>query len=166
DEAAIGVLAVPGGDALRDDRAAGVLPDVDHLGAGVGLLPVVGRRHRVELADRAVTLEDAAGILPGDRRAGLDLGPGDLRAAALGQAALGHEVVDAPLAFLVAGVPVLDRRVLDRGVVMRDQLDDGGVELVLVAHRRGAAFEVADVRALVGDDQRPFELAGVLGVDA
>src|SRR5688500_5733924 len=80
DEAAIGVLAVAGGDPLRDDRAPGVLPDVDHLGAGVGLLPVVGRRHRVELADRAVPLQDAARILPRDRGARLDLRPGDLRA--------------------------------------------------------------------------------------
>ena len=47
-----------------------------------------------------------------------------------------------------------------------DQLDDGGVQLVLVAHRRRAAFEVADVRPFLGDDQRPLELAGVLGVDA
>src|SRR3546814_6252081 len=31
---------------------------------------------------------------------------------------------------------------------------------------RGAAFEIADIRALVGDDQRAFELAGILGVDA
>ena len=81
---------------------------------------------------------------------------------ALALAALGHEVVDAALAFLVAGVPVLDRRVLDRGVVERDQLDDRGVQLVLVAHRRRAPFEVADRRAFVGDDQRPLELPGVL----
>ena len=57
-------------------------------------------------------------------------------------AALGDEIVDAALALLVAGVPVLHRRVLDLGVVERDQLDHGGVQLVLVAHRRGAAFEV------------------------
>ena len=81
-------------------------------------------------------------------------------------AALGHEVVDAALAVLVAGVPVLNRRVLDRRVVERDELDDRRVQLVLVAHRRRAAFEVAHVRALVGDDQRPLELAGVLRVDA
>ena len=68
--------------------------------------------------------------------------------------------------FLSPGIPVLHRRVLDLGVVERDQLDHGGVELVLVAHRRGAAFEVADVGALVGDDQRALELAGVRGVDA
>ena len=40
------------------------------------------------------------------------------------------------------------------------------MQLVFVAHRRGAAFKVGDVRALVGDDERAFELAGVLGIDA
>ena len=49
---------------------------------------------------------------------------------------------------------------------MREDLDHRGVQLVLVAHRRGAAFEVADVAALVGDDQGALELAGVLGIDA
>src|SRR5205085_6576929 len=36
----------------------------------------------------------------------------------------------------------------------------GGVEL-----RRGAAFHVGQLRAFVADDQRPLELAEVLGVD-
>ena len=31
------------------------LADVDHLGAGVRLLQIIGDRHRVELAHRAVT---------------------------------------------------------------------------------------------------------------
>src|SRR3546814_8026616 len=92
-------------------------------------------------------------ILPGDRRAGLHLGPGDLRVAPAAGAALGDEVVDAALAVLVAGVPVLHRRVLDLGVVQRDQLDHRRVELVLVALRRGAALEVGNVGALIGDDQ-------------
>ena len=48
----------------------------------------------------------------------------------------------------------------------RDQLDHRGVQLVLVAHRGGAALEVAHVGALLGDDQRALELAGVRGVDA
>src|SRR5207245_2174383 len=75
---AVAVLAVPGGDALRHDRAPGVLADVDHFGAGVGLLVVVGDGDGVELANRVLALQDATGILPGDRRAGLDLRPGDL----------------------------------------------------------------------------------------
>ena len=88
----------------------------------------------------------------------------DALAAAI--AALGDEVVDAALAFGVAGIPVLHRRIFDLGVVERDELDHRGVQLVLVAHRRRAAFEVAHIGALVGDDQRALELAGVLLVDA
>src|SRR5688500_7627503 len=79
DLTAVGVLPMPCGDPLRHDRAAGVLAEMNHLRAGVGLLPVVRRGNGVELADRAVSLKDAARILPGNRRAGLDLGPGDLR---------------------------------------------------------------------------------------
>ncbi len=81
-------------------------------------------------------------------------------------AALGDEIEDAALALGVARIPVLHRRIFDLGVVERDQFDHGGVQLVLVAHRRGAAFEIADIGALVGDDQRALELAGVLLVDA
>ena len=81
-------------------------------------------------------------------------------------AALGDEIVDAAAAFRVARIPVLHRRIFDLGVVERDQLDDRGMQLVLVALRRRAAFEIADIGALVGDDQRALELAGVLLVDA
>src|SRR5271167_5169801 len=106
------------------------------------------------------------GYFPGDGRAGLDLGPANFRVLAAAVAALGHEVEDAAAALRVAGIPVLDGRVLDLGTVVRDQLDHGGVELILVAHRRGAALEVAHVGALVGDDESALELAGVLLIDA
>ena len=39
------------------------------------------------------------------------------------------------------------------------------MQLVFVADGRSAAFEVADIGALVGDDQRSFELAGVRRVN-
>ena len=165
-EAAVGVLPAAGGDALRHDRAAGVLPHVDHLRAGVRLLHVVGDRHRVELAHRVVALQDARGVLPGDGGAGLDLRPRDLRPRSRALAALGDEVVDPALAVLVAGVPVLDGRVLDLRVVEGDELDHRRVQLVLVAHRRRAALEVADVGPLGGHEQGPLELPGVRGVDA
>ena len=51
-------------------------------------------------------------------------------------------------------------------VVERDEFDDRRVELVFIPHRRRAAFEIADVRALVGDDERALKLAGVGGIDA
>ena len=164
--AAIAVLAAPGADALADDGAAGVLADVNHLRAGVGLLAVVRQRDGVEFALRIVAEQNAARIFPGDGGAGLDLRPGNLRVRAFAEAALGDEVVDAALAVLVAGIPVLDGAVFDLRALHRDEFDDGGVELVFVAHRGGAAFEIADVSALVRDDERPLELAGVRGLDA
>src|SRR6185312_7496570 len=122
-------------------------------------------RDRVELAARIVAPQDAARILPGDGRAGFHLGPGNLAAVAAAVAALGDEIVDAALAVLVAGIPVLHRRVLDLGIVEGDQLHHGGVQLVLVAGRRRAALEIAHMRAFLGDDQGALELAGVLLVD-
>ena len=154
-----------GGDALRDDGAAAAATDVDHLRAGVGLLVVVRERHRVELADRVRTGQHAARVLPGDRRAGLDLRPADARVVAAALAALGDEVVDPATALLVAGIPVLHRRILDRRTGERHELDHRGVQLVLVAHRGRTALQVAHVAAFVGDDQRPLELPGVGRVD-
>src|SRR5690606_38312186 len=105
-------------------------------------------------------------VLPRDRRAGLHLGPGDARTLAGAKAALGDEVVDAAASFLVARIPVLDRRVLDEGVVMGDELDHRRVQLVLVALGRRAALEVAHLAAGLGDDQRALELTGVARIDA
>src|SRR6202040_3432581 len=152
-EAAIGVLGDAGGDALGDDPGGGGLAQVNHLGAGIDLLVAVRNRDRIEFTARIVAAQDAARIFPGDRRAGLDLGPGNLRIVAAAIATLGDEIVDAALALGVAGVPVLHRRIFDLGIVKRDQFDHGGVQLVFIALRRGAAFEVTDVSALVGDDQ-------------
>src|SRR5262249_6041499 len=135
-EAAIGILRLAGRDALRDDPARRVLAEVDHLGAAIDLLIAVRDRDRVELAARIVAAQDAARIFPGDGGAGLDLGPGDLGVVATAVATLGDEIVDAALAFRVAGIPVLDRRIFDLGIIKRDELDHGGVQLVLVALRR------------------------------
>ena len=132
----------------------------------IDLLMAVRHGDRIELAPRIVAAQDAGRILPGDRRAGLDLRPGDLRAVAAAVAALGDEIVDAALAFGVARIPVLDGRIFDLGIVERDEFDDRRVQLVLVALRRRAAFEVGDIGALFGDDQRALELARVLLVDA
>ena len=127
DEAAIRVLAVTSRNAFRDDRATRVAADVNHLRARVGLLIVVGHRHGIELPDRVLAAQDAARILPGDRRPGLDLRPRDLRVRAAAIAAFRHEVVDSAAALLVAGIPVLHGRVFDLRVLERHQLDDGGM---------------------------------------
>jgi hypothetical protein len=56
--------------------------------------------------------------------------------------------------------------VLDLRVVERDELDDGGVELIGVANGRGVALEVAYLCALVSDDEGALKLACLRGVDA
>src|SRR5262245_24403790 len=76
--AAIGVVRMPGRDALRDDPARGVLAEMQHLGAGIDLLVAVRDGYGVELAARIIATQDAARIFPGDGRAGLELGPGNL----------------------------------------------------------------------------------------
>ena len=83
-----------------------------------------------------------------------------LRARAAAVAALGDEVVDAARPSCRPGTSSARSRYLIWRR-QRDQFDHRGVQLVLVAHRRGAAFEVADGRAFLGDDQRALELAGV-----
>src|SRR5262249_13064718 len=103
----VGILPMTCGDSLRDDCAAGALSQVDHFRAGVGLLIIVGQRDGVKLTDRVVTLQNATRIFPGDCRPSLDLRPRNFRIHALAVSALGDEVVDAALAVLITGIPVL-----------------------------------------------------------
>ena len=166
DKAAIGVVAVPCADTLADDGRAAALAIVDHLGAGVGLLIIVGDGNRVKLSNAVFAVEDAARIFPRHCAARFDLRPAHLAVPALTQSALGHEVIYATFAFGVARVPVLHGRIFDFGIVQRNEFDNSGVQLVFVAHWRGAAFEIGHITALVGDNQRTFKLAGILGIDA
>src|SRR5579883_66842 len=105
-----------------------------------------------------VAAQDAAWVFPGDGRAGFDLGPGNPRTMAAAMASLGDEVEDAAAALRVARIPVLHGRILDLGIVERDQLDHRGVKLVLVAAGRRAPLQITHIGALVGDDERAFEL--------
>src|SRR5208337_5375363 len=100
--AAIGVLRLARRHALGDDPARRVAPEVDHLGAAVDLLAAIRDGDRVELAAGGLAAQNAGRIFPGDRRTGLDLGLGDLRARAAAIAALGDEVVDAPASLGIA----------------------------------------------------------------
>ena len=139
---------------------------MDHLGASIGLLAIVGDSHRIEFAHAAIARQHAAGVFPGDGAAGFNLRPAHFAVLPQAVGALGDEIIDAALAFRIARIPVLHGRIFDLGIVQRDQFHNGGVQLILIAHRGGAAFQIGDVAALVRDDQRAFELAGVGGVDA
>ena len=80
--------------------------------------------------------------------------------------ALGNEVVDATLTLLVAWVPVLYGRVLNIGILLHDNLHNGGMQLVLISAGRGATLQVAHIRALISHDERALKLTCTLGIDA
>src|SRR5207247_7481271 len=115
---------------------------------------------------RVITHQNATRILPGDGRAGFDLRPRNPGIHAHTLTALRDEVVDTAAALFVAGVPVLHGGIADLGVVQSNQFHDSRVQLIAVAHRGSATFEVTDVAALIGDDQRAFELTRVPCVDS
>ena len=125
--------ALPALIPLETMRALGVLAQMDHLGAGISLLHVVGDGDGVELALGIVAAQDAGRVFPGHGGAGLHLGPHHLGAVAPAIGAFGDEVVDAALALFVAGEPVLDGGIFDLGVIEDDELHHGGVQLVGVA---------------------------------
>ena len=81
---------------------------MNNLGAGIGLLEIVGQGHGIELADTVVALQDAARVFPRHRRTRFYLRPRNL-SAGVANAALGDKVIDTALAFSIAGVPVLHR---------------------------------------------------------
>src|SRR4029077_9452835 len=121
---------------------------------------------RVELTDGVVAEQHARRIFPSDRRPGFDLGPGDFRVDASAQAALSYKVVDPTNPLLVARVPVLYRGIFDLGVVQSHEFYDRRVKLVGIELGCRAAFKVGHIAAVLGHDQRAFELARLLCVDA
>jgi len=64
-----------GGDPFGNNGRGGVFADVDHLGAGVGLHPSIGESDGVKFPYRTIPLQDAGGVLPGDRGAHFHLRP-------------------------------------------------------------------------------------------
>ena len=165
-ETTIGVLGLARADPLGDDARFGVLAQMDHLGAGVGLLHVVGDGDRVELTLTVIPTQDAGRVFPRHRRAGFDLCPHDLGAITTAIGTFGHKVIDSALALFVTGEPVLNGRIFDLGVFLDHDFHHGGVQLGRVALRGGTALKVGHIRALIRDDQRALKLAGVFRVDA
>ncbi|MNF16756.1 hypothetical protein D3C80_2199190 [compost metagenome] len=56
-----------GRNTFRDDGRLSVFTNVDHLGAGIGLLLAAGERNREEFTDGVIPFEDHARVLPGNR---------------------------------------------------------------------------------------------------
>ena len=165
DQPTIGVLGMARADPLGHDARAGILAQMNHLGAGIGLLIVVGDGDGIEFALAVIAAQDAGRVFPRHGRAGFHLRPHHLGPIAPAIGALGHKIIDPALAVLIARIPVLHRGIFHLGVFLDDDLDHSGVQLAGVALGRGAAFEIADIRPLVGDDQRALKLSRILGID-
>ena len=127
DQTTVAILTLASTNTLGDDAATGVLPEVNHLRTRVGLLEVVRDSHGVKFSDGVIALQYTAGVLPRDGRARLDLCPRELRLRPTAVTALGHEVINTALTFLVARIPVLHGRVLHLGFLLHDDLDNGSV---------------------------------------
>ena len=139
---------------------------MNHLGASIGLLIIVGDGDGIKFAHTVIAIQHAAGVFPRNRRACFHLRPADFGSRALAQGPLGHEVINAAPAFGIAGIPVLHRGIFNLGIIERDELHNGGVELIFIAHWRGAAFEIRDIAALICDNQRALKLARIFSIDA
>src|SRR3989338_513449 len=140
---------------------------MNHLRAGVGLLKMIGERHRIKFAGRIIPDQDAAWVLPRDRRACLDLRPGNLRIFALTFTAFWHKIINPALSGLrITGIPILYRRILDLGMVERHKLYDRRVELVRIKPRGSTSFQIAYVTIVFTNNQRSFKLSRAFGVDA
>src|SRR5215210_3087270 len=157
EEPAVRAPARPPGDGLGGDEARSIRRGVDDLAAGVLVLAVAGVGDGEDLTPGALAEQVDSGVLHRELRAQVAVDPLDGRVL-VGRAPLGNQVV---------GVvrPVLDGRVPDARARLRYQLDDRRMERVRGVGRGRAALDVVDVRALVGDDERPLELAHVLRVD-
>ena len=137
-----------------------------HLGAGIGLLVVVGDGHTIEFCLRSIATQHARGVLPCDGRARLYLCPRELRVDAPELSTLGDEVEHTTFTILIARIPVLHGGVFHLGSVLHNDFHDGGMELVFVAHRCGTAFEIAHIGIVVGYDKGAFKLSCVACIDA
>ena len=138
---------------------------MNHLRSGVSLLIVVGDSHTVELCHRVVATKHARRIFPCDSRSRLHLCPRQLTVVATQVATLGDEVEHTTLSVLVTGIPVLHGGILHLGIVVDDNLDDGGMELVLIAHRSRTSLKIRHIRIIVGNDERALKLSCIAGID-
>ena len=66
----------------------------------------------------------------------------------------------------VARIPVLNSGVFHLGIVFNDDFNDGGMQLVFIAHGCRTAFKITYIGIVFGYNERAFELPGVAGVNS
>src|SRR5687768_13401275 len=67
DQSAVAVVRMARRDTLANYGAARIFSDVDHFGASIRLLIMIGDSHRIKFSYRVIPLQDTGRILPGYR---------------------------------------------------------------------------------------------------
>ena len=78
---------------------------------------------------------------------------------------LGNKVVDASLAILITGVPILHGGIFNFRIIHHDQFNHGSVQLVFITLGSGTAFEITDMATLIGNNQGALKLTGILFIN-
>ena len=163
---AVAVLRFTSRDTFAHNPRTGVLADVNHFSAGIGLLIVIGNGYGIKFTHRIIALQNTGRIFPRDSRSCFNLRPRNFRMVARTQTALGYKVVNTPFTIFIARVPVLHGRVFDLRTLHGIKFYHGCMQLVFIAHRRCATFQVTYIRAFIGYNQCSFKLTGVGCINA
>ena len=146
------------GDGLADDDGLGMRRRMDHLAAGILVLPSSSERHGQDLRLGSGLHHVDARVLHGDLGAEIAVDPFH-RGIAVGHGALGDQVVR-------VGRPVLNRGVAAARAFLHNDLHHRAVQRVGCVDRRRAPFHIVHIRAGLADDERALKLPHVLSIDA
>ena len=102
--------------------------------------------------------KEACRILHGDGGTHIAINPFH-GSALFNHGTLSHQVKDVRR-------PVLNRRVANASTPLDEDLNDTGVQGILVINRSGTTLDIVDVRAFVRNDKRSLKLSHCLGIDA
>lgn len=154
-----------GRDTLGYDRTFHILAQVGHLHIRIGLLVVIGHGNRVRPTYRVITRRDTAQIFPNDCRTGLYLRPRDLIILAFVQTLFRRGVIDTTFTFLIIRTSVLHGRILHLGVLVRYNLHNSDMQLILITRWYRASFQIAYICLIVNGNQGTLELSDISGID-
>jgi len=154
-----------GRDTFADNRAAGILSQMNHFCSGICLLIIICHSYRIKLSRRIIACQYAGRVLPRDSRTGFHLCPGQFAVHPFAVAAFRHKVVDSTFTFGITRIPVLNRTVFHFCTIMYHNLHDSRMQLIFITHRCGTSLQIRYIRIVVRHNQRTFKLSRITGID-
>src|SRR5699024_12079416 len=133
-------------------------PNVCHLSTGIRLLFIVGYGYRKELANRIISLQYNTWIFPGNCRTGFYLCPGYFGIIAAAVTSFGYKVIHAAFPLFITGIPVLNGRVFNIGILKSNNFYNRCVHLRISILRRCTDLQVAYMAVFFYNDESMFKL--------